>query len=166
MEPTLCFILCETPVIYLQGTICRCSSVGLTDHNRVSDNLCKTSCEISNNDQVVTTNTCGGKETYSVYAEENYYIQQADLFNFQIQLKSCELWNTSDYYDTVQVKINESSFQTQLTKLERCANTCLNQNVTTESIAFNGDNNQCLCIISQRLNLDSDDTHHLTILSN
>ncbi|CAF3791152.1 unnamed protein product [Rotaria sordida] len=166
MEPTLCFILCETPIVYLQGTICRCSGVGLTDHNRVSDKLCQTSCKRSNNNRVLTINTCGGRETYSVYAEENYYIQYAHLFNFQIQFKSCELWNTAGYYDTLQVKINESYVETQLTKLERCAATCLDQNATTKSIAFNDDNNQCLCIMSHKLNLNSDDIHHLTILSN
>ncbi|CAF3871152.1 unnamed protein product [Rotaria sordida] len=166
MEPTLCFILCETPVIYLQGTICRCSSVGLTDHNRLTDDHCTIPCIKPGNHRIKTINTCGGRKKYSAYAEENYYIQYADLLNFRIQLKSCELWNTSDYYDTVQVKINESSFQTKLTTLERCAFVCLKHNARTKSIAFNGDNNQCLCIISQRLNLDSDDTHHLTILSN
>jgi hypothetical protein len=29
MEPTLCFRLCDTPIVYLQATICRCSGGGL-----------------------------------------------------------------------------------------------------------------------------------------
>ncbi|CAF3363218.1 unnamed protein product [Rotaria sp. Silwood2] len=166
MEPTLCFILCETPIVYLQGPICRCSGVGLANHNRVTDGFCTIQCRKPGNRNVKTNNTCGGRETYSVYAEEKYYIQYAHLFNFRIQFKSCELWNTSGYYDTLQVKINELYVETQLTKLERCAATCLDQNATTKSIAFNDDNNQCLCIISHKLNLNSDDVHHLTILSN
>ncbi|CAF4712024.1 unnamed protein product [Rotaria sp. Silwood1] len=134
MEPNLCFILCETPIVYLQDNICRCSVVGLTDHDRVSDKLCQTSCKTSDNEPFLIMNTCEGRETYSVYAEEKYYIQYAHLSNFRIQFKSCQLWNTSVYDDTLQVKINELYVETQLTKLERCAATCLNQNATTKSI--------------------------------
>ncbi|CAF4993942.1 unnamed protein product [Rotaria sp. Silwood1] len=165
MEPNLCFILCETPIVYLQDNICRCSVVGLTDHDRVSDKLCQTSCKTSDNEPFLIMNTCEGRETYSVYAEEKYYIQYAHLSNFRIQFKSCQLWNTSVYDDTLQVKINELYVETQLTKLERCAATCLDQNARTKSIAFNDDNNQCLCITSHELNLNFDNIHHIKFLS-
>ena len=43
MEPTLCFRLCDTPIIYLQKTICRCSGGGLMHYNRQNDRLCSIS---------------------------------------------------------------------------------------------------------------------------
>ncbi|CAF3506525.1 unnamed protein product [Rotaria sp. Silwood1] len=166
MEPTLCFLLCETPIIYIQDNICRCSGSGLMDHNRQRDEYCTLSCQKPGDLHVRTDNTCGGRGTYSAYAEENFYTQHAHLFNYRIQFVSCELWNTSRNYDTFQVEIDQSSVKSPLNKLERCAAACLDQNATTKSIAFNGDNNQCLCITSRRLNLDIDAALNLTILSN
>ncbi|CAF3964194.1 unnamed protein product [Rotaria sordida] len=166
MEPTLCFLLCETPIIYIQDTICRCSGGGFMDHNRQQDELCTISCRKPGNTLVKTVNTCGGRETYSVYAEEKFYIQHAHLFNFRIQFTSCEFWNKTGYYNVLQVKIDKLSIKTPLNKLERCAAACLDQNTTTKSIAFNDDNNQCLCIMAQKLNPDSDSARYLTILSN
>ncbi|CAF0946670.1 unnamed protein product [Rotaria sordida] len=167
MEPTLCFLLCETPIIYIQNTICRCSGSGLTDHNQQRDELCSISCRKPGDTRIKTINTCGGRETYSVYAEEKFYIQHAHLFNFRIQFTSCELWNNTGYYNVSQVEIDRLSVnKTPLNKLERCTATCLDQNITTKSIAFNDDNNQCLCIMGRKLNLDSDSTHYLTILPN
>ncbi|CAF4292264.1 unnamed protein product, partial [Rotaria sordida] len=104
------------------------------DHNRQQDELCTISCRKPGNTQVKTVNTCGGRETYSVYAEEKFYIQHAHLFNFRIQFTSCELWNKTGYYNVLQVKIEKSSIKTPLNKLERCAAACLDQNTTTKSI--------------------------------
>ncbi|CAF1051081.1 unnamed protein product [Rotaria sp. Silwood1] len=147
MEPTLCFHLCETPIIYIQGSICRCSGGGLMDHSRQRDNFCTTLCPAPGNRQIKTTNTCGGQETYSAYAEYQFYIRHAHLFDYRIQFTSCQFWNTSGYYDTLQVKIHESSVKSSLTKLERCAGACFDRNATTKSI-------------------DSDRAHYLTILPN
>ncbi|CAF4977862.1 unnamed protein product, partial [Rotaria sp. Silwood1] len=134
MEPTLCFVLCETPFIYIQDEICRCSGGGLMDHNRQRDEYCTIPCRKPDYQQVETVNTCGGKGTYSAYAEENFYTQHAHLFNFRIQFISCELWNASGYYDTIQVEIDKSSVKSPLNILERCAAACLDQNAKTKSI--------------------------------
>ncbi|CAF1003222.1 unnamed protein product [Rotaria sordida] len=167
MEPTLCFRLCETSIIYIQDKICRCSGGGLMDHSRQRDIFCTIPCPTPGNRQVkATNNTCGGKETYSAYAEYQFYTRHAHLFEYRIKFTSCQFWNTSGYYDTLLVKIDESSVKSSLTKLDRCAGACLDQKVTTKSIAFNSDNNQCLCIMPQKLNVDSDRTLYLTILPN
>ncbi|CAF5106072.1 unnamed protein product, partial [Rotaria sp. Silwood1] len=89
MEPTLCFLLCETPIIYIQGSICRCSGGGLMDHNRQSDRHCNKPCIKPGDRTVRIVNTCGGAQTYSAYAEEKFYTQHAHLFNFRIQFTSC-----------------------------------------------------------------------------
>ncbi|CAF3464823.1 unnamed protein product [Rotaria sp. Silwood1] len=166
MEPTLCFLLCDTPIIYIQDRFCRCSGGGLMDYNRQIDELCRIPCRKPGNRQVKTVQTCGGTQTYSVYAEEKFYTQHAHLFNFRIQFKSCELWNTSRNYDALQIKIDKSSVKSPLNKLERCAAACLDQNTTTKSIAFNGDNDRCLCIMPGSLNLDTNGVLDLTILPN
>ncbi len=113
MEPELCFLLCETPIIYIKDKICRCSGGGLMVDNRAK---------------------CDGKETYSAYADDKFYTEHAHLFNYQIQFTSCELWNTSGFYDTLQVKIDKSSVKSPLSQLEQCAATCLDRNATTKSI--------------------------------
>ncbi|CAM2714508.1 unnamed protein product [Rotaria socialis] len=59
-------------------------------------------------------------ETYTAYTEN--------------QFSPCELWNNSGYYDTLHVQIDESSVQSPLNKLERCAVVCLDQNITASSI--------------------------------
>ncbi len=134
MEPTLCFLLCETPIIYIKDEICRCSGVGLMDHNREKHGKCTIKCRKPGNRDVTTADTCGGQETYSAYAEEKFYTEHAHLFNYRIQFISCELWNRSDFYDTLQVKIDKSSVKSPLNQLEQCAATCLDQNATTKSI--------------------------------
>jgi hypothetical protein len=48
MEPELCFLLCVTPIICIQGKVCRCSGSGLMANNKAK---------------------CGGKETYLAYVE-------------------------------------------------------------------------------------------------
>jgi hypothetical protein len=113
MEPKLCFLLCQTPIIYIKKEICRCSGGGLMTHNREK---------------------CENQETYSAYAEDKFYTEHAHLFNYQIQFTSCELWNTSGFYDTLQVKIDKSSVKSPLNQLEQCAATCLDRNATTKSI--------------------------------
>ncbi|CAF3918278.1 unnamed protein product [Rotaria sp. Silwood1] len=137
MEPTLCFRLCETPIIYIQDKICRCSGGGLMDHSRQRDIYCTIPCPAPGNRQVKTTNTCGAKETYSAYAEHQFYTRHAHLFEYRIQFTSCQFWNTSGYYDILQVKIDESFVKSSLTKLERCAAACFDQNATTKSIDSN-----------------------------
>ncbi|CAF1411640.1 unnamed protein product [Rotaria sordida] len=166
MEPTLCFLLCDTPIIYIQGSICRCSGGGLMVHNQQIDELCSIPCRKPGDRRTITVQTCGGAQTYSVYAEEKFYTHHAHLFNFRIQFKSCELWNTSHNYDALQIKINKSSVKSPLNKLERCAAACLDQNTTTKSIAFNDDNDRCLCIMSRTLNLNVNGGLDLTILPN
>ncbi len=113
MEPNLCFLLCETPIIYIKNKICRCSSGGLTANNREK---------------------CENEETYSAYVADKFYAEHAHLFHYQIQFTSCQLWNTSGFYDTLQVKIDKSSVKSPLNQLEQCAATCLDQNATTNSI--------------------------------
>ncbi|CAF3973159.1 unnamed protein product [Rotaria sordida] len=164
MEPTLCFVLCETPIIYIQHEICRCSGGGLLDHNRQRDEYCTIPCRKPDYHEVKTVNTCGGRGTYSAYTEENFYTQHAHLFNFRIQFASCELWNASGYYDIMQVKIDASSVKYPLNKLERCAATCLDQNAMIKSIAFNSDSNQCLCIIPRESFPDFGRAFYLTVL--
>jgi hypothetical protein len=134
MEPVLCFRLCETPIIYIQRSICRCSWSGLMDYRRQRDTYCPTPCPKSGYRQVKTNNSCGGEETYSAYAENHFYTKHAHLFAYRIRFRSCEYWNISGYYDTLQVKIDESFGKLALNKLERCAAACLDQNKTTRSI--------------------------------
>ncbi|CAF2666066.1 unnamed protein product [Rotaria sp. Silwood2] len=134
MEPTLCFLLCETPIIYIQDKICRCSGSSLMDHNRQRNEHCTIRCRKPGDHQARTASACGGRETYSAYAEAKFYTQHAHLFNYRIEFTSCELWNTSGYYDTLQVKIDKSSVKSPLNKLEQCAAACLDQNATTKSI--------------------------------
>ncbi|CAF3811507.1 unnamed protein product [Rotaria sp. Silwood1] len=134
MEPTLCFRLCQTPIIYIKDNICRCSGGGLMNYNRKSDKHCSIPCIKLGNRHVRTTNTCGGSDTYSAYAENQFYVRYAHLFDYRIQYASCQLWNASEYYDTLKVEIDESSVKPSLNKLERCAAACFDQNATTTSI--------------------------------
>ncbi|CAF4173834.1 unnamed protein product, partial [Rotaria magnacalcarata] len=133
MEPTLCFRLCETPMIYLQGKVCRCAGSGLMGYDRQRDSFCSTPCDIVISGPV-KTNTCGGRGAHSVYAEEQFYTRHAHLLSYNIKFSSCQLWKTSGYYHTVQVEIDESSTNSSLSKLERCAAACLDRNATTKSI--------------------------------
>ena len=135
MEPTLCFRLCETPMIYLQGKICRCAGSGLMDSNRQRNSFCSVPCGSVVNGQN-KNDTCGNVEFHSVYAEEQFYTRHAHLLKYQIQFASCQLWKTSGYYDTVQVQIDESTAKSSLSKLERCAAACLDRNTTTKSIGM------------------------------
>ena len=134
MEPTLCFRLCNTPIIYLQKTICRCSGGGLMAHNRQNDKICAIPCTKPADRQFKTANTCGGLRTYSAYVEDQFYTRHGHLFSYQIQFLSCELWPISNVYDTFQVKFDDPSVKSSLTKMERCAAACLDQNLTTKSI--------------------------------
>ncbi|CAF3728420.1 unnamed protein product [Rotaria sp. Silwood1] len=163
MEPTLCFRLCQTPIIYIKDNICRCSGGGLMNYNRKSDKHCSIPCIKLGNRHVRTTNTCGGSDTYSAYAENQFYVRYAHLFDYRIQYASCQLWNASEYYDTLKVEIDESSVKPSLNKLERCAAACFDQNATTTSIGFNDDSNQCLCLLSRNLYTDNH-ARYLTIL--
>ncbi|CAF3685928.1 unnamed protein product, partial [Rotaria sp. Silwood1] len=165
MEPTLCFSLCQTPIIYIQASICRCSGGGLMDYNRGSDRYCSIPCPKPGNRQVQTINTCGGSEGYSAYVEEHFYTKHAYLFKYQIHFASCQLWKSSGYYDTFQVQIDGSSDKTSLNKMEQCAAACFDQNTTTKSIAFNDDNNQCSCIMPEKLKTDFHE-RYFSILSN
>ncbi len=134
MEPTLCFRLCDTPIIYLQKTICRCSGGGLMHYNRQPDSYCSIRCTKPADRQAKTENTCGGLRTYSAYVEENFYIRHGHLFNYQINFFSCELWKDSDVYEKFSVKLNQTIIRSSLNKIELCAAECLDQNMTTKSI--------------------------------
>jgi hypothetical protein len=137
MEPTLCFRLCDTAIIYLQKTICRCSGAGLMHHNRQEDKYCTIPCSKPSDRQVKTGNTCGGQRTYSAYVEENFYIRHGHLFNYQIHFFACELWKHTDVYDTIQVNLDDNIIPSSLNKIEQCAATCLDTNTTTKSIGKN-----------------------------
>lgn len=131
MEPTFCFRLCDTPIIYLQKTICRCSGGGLMHHNRKDDQQCSIQCSKPADRLVNTSNTCGGPLTYSAYVENNFYIRHGHLFNYQINFFACELWNKDDVYETFQVS---TAVQSSLNKLERCAAACLDNNTNIKSL--------------------------------
>lgn len=137
MEPTLCFRLCNTPIIYLQKTICRCSGGGLMHHNKQKDASCTIQCSKPADRQVNTANTCGGSRTYSAYVEEDFYIRHGHLFNYQINFLACEQWKTEGIYNTVQVNTEDTSTKLALNRMERCAAECLDNNVTTKSIGKN-----------------------------
>jgi hypothetical protein len=134
MEPTLCFRLCDTPIIYLQKTVCRCSGGGLMHHNRQHDNYCLIPCSKAADRQVKTANTCGGSRTYSVYVEEQFYIRHGHLFHYQIQFSSCELWIDLKFYRTLSVKLDEKMIKSSLNKLEQFAATCLDKDTRTKAI--------------------------------
>lgn len=134
MEPNLCFRLCETPIIFIRYTECRCSGSGIMHYDRHRDSDCPIQCTKPGDSRIITTERCGGREMYSLYAEENFYTRHAHLLEYRIQYESCQFWNRSDYYDTFQVKTDASSVKSPLNRLERCAATCLDQNSTTTSI--------------------------------
>jgi hypothetical protein len=140
MEPTLCIRLCDTPIIYLQKTVCRCSGAGLMHYNRQNDNQCSIPCTKPVDRSVQTKNTCGGSYTYSVYVQENFYSQHEHLLDYRIQFSACELWRTSNIYETVSVQIDQNNVRTSLNQLERCAASCLDKTVTTKSIGNRTDN--------------------------
>ncbi|CAM4740124.1 unnamed protein product [Rotaria magnacalcarata] len=150
MEPTLCFRLCDTPVIYLQSTICRCAGGGLMHYNRQNDDLCKISCTKPVDRSVNSLNTCGGSSTYSAYVEENFFTRHGHLFDYQIKFSACELWKASDVYDIEQITLPDVVARSSLNRLERCAAACLDRNITTKSIGYNEDSNKCSCIVPVR----------------
>ncbi|CAF1125765.1 unnamed protein product [Rotaria sp. Silwood1] len=165
MEPTLCFRLCDTPIIYLQGTICRCSGGGLMDYRRQSNDLCQIPCTKPVDRSVKTPNTCGGSSTYSAYVQDKFFIKHGHLFDYQINFASCELWTGSDVYDTSEVRLNDIG-RSSLNKLEQCAATCLDRNATTRSIGFNDDSDKCLCIMPLKSSKIFDRTHYIKQLAN
>ncbi|CAF4155070.1 unnamed protein product, partial [Adineta steineri] len=165
MEPTLCFSLCETPIIYIQSSICRCSWSGLMDYSRRGDKHCSIRCPKPGYRKVITNNTCGGSESYSAYAENQFYTKHAHLLDYRIQLRSCEFWNSSTDVNIFQVKIDISE-KLALNTLERCAAACIDQNMTTKAIAFNSDSSQCSCIMQQEISVIPSRTLNTTILSN
>jgi hypothetical protein len=134
MEPTLCFRLCDTPIIYLQKTVCRCSGGGLMHYNRQSDNVCTIPCTKPVDRSVKSVNTCGGSLTYSAYVQGTFYRRHGHLFVYQIQFSSCESWKNAEVYDTVEVNFNDGITRSSLNRLEKCAAACLDQNATTKSI--------------------------------
>ncbi|CAF0884788.1 unnamed protein product [Adineta ricciae] len=147
MEPLLCFRLCDTPIIYLQKTICRCSGGGFMHYNRQNDSSCPIPCPKATDSKHLSNNTCGGSRTYSVYSEQGFYSRHGHLFNYQIKFSSCESWAKQGIYDTIDIKLNELPIISSLNKLEQCAAVCLDRNITTKSIAFNNDENRCVCIM-------------------
>ncbi len=134
MEPTLCFRLCDTPIIYLQKTVCRCSGGGIMHYNKQDDKYCTISCTKPADRQGQIDSKCGGSKTYSVYAEEQFYIRHGHLFNYQIQFLSCELWVKHDVYDTFSIRLDNIIIKSSLNKMDQCAAACLDQNTTTKSI--------------------------------
>ncbi|CAF1131269.1 unnamed protein product [Rotaria sordida] len=166
MEPTLCFRLCDTPIIYLQSTVCRCSGGGLMHYKRQIDELCKLPCTKPVDRSIKSSNTCGGSLTYSAYVQDKFFIKHGHLFDYQIHFSSCELWTNPDVYDTSEIQLSNIIERSSLNKLEQCAAACLDQNATTKSIAFNDDNDKCLCVMPLKPSKTFDRTHYITILSN
>ncbi|CAF3088507.1 unnamed protein product [Rotaria socialis] len=150
MEPTLCFRLCDTPVIYLQSTVCRCAGGGLMHYSRQNDDLCKIPCAKPVDRSVKSLNTCGGLSTYSAYVEDNFFTRHGHLFDYQIKFSACELWKISDIYDIEQITLPDVVARSSLNRLERCAAACLDKNVTTKSIGYNEDSSKCSCIMVLR----------------
>lgn len=135
MEPTLCFRLCDTPIVYLQKTICRCSGAGLMHHDRQEDKFCSYRCSTVANRRGETNNTCGGQQTYSAYIQHEYFLRHRHLFNHQIDFFACELWNKTNIYDTIEIDFDDiTTTDMLLHKMEQCAAACLDRNVTTKSI--------------------------------
>ncbi|CAF1131284.1 unnamed protein product [Rotaria sordida] len=134
MEPTLCFRLCDTPIIYLQSTVCRCSGGGLMHYKRQIDELCKLPCTKPVDRSIKSSNTCGGSLTYSAYVQDKFFIKHGHLFDYQIHFSSCELWTNPDVYDTSEIQLSNIIERSSLNKLEQCAAACLDQNATTKSI--------------------------------
>ena len=133
MEPTLCFRLCDTPVIYLQKTICRCSGGGLMHYNRQNDGLCASPCPQPVDRSVQSTHTCGGSMTYSAYIQDKFYSLHGHLFDYQIEFSSCVSWKTNGVYESYEVNFEIIVPTSSLNRLEKCAAACLNQNATTKS---------------------------------
>ncbi|CAF1551354.1 unnamed protein product [Adineta ricciae] len=111
MEPTLCFSLCQTPIIYIRNFICRCAWAGLMDHNRQNDDDCKLPCRKLGNRRLKTNNSCGGYKAYSAYIKNHFYIKYIHLFNYQIQLKSCESEENYMNFNIFQVEIDGLSIK-------------------------------------------------------
>ncbi|UJR31253.1 hypothetical protein I4U23_018755 [Adineta vaga] len=166
MEPTLCFRLCDTPIIYLQKTVCRCSGGGLTDQNRQIAKACTYPCTQPVDRSVKTSNKCGGPSAYSAYVQEKFYSTHGHLFDYQIKFSSCETWRKSDVYDTSEIILSSITVRSSLNKLEQCAAACLDQNATTKSIAFNGDSDRCTCIMPLKSNKYFEKLHYITIEKN
>lgn len=133
MEPTLCFRLCDTPIIYLQKTICRCSGGGLMHHNRQRDELCKFPCTKPVDRIIQSKNTCGGTQTYSAYVQDKFYTQHGHLFTYQIHFSSCES-GFDEVYETYEANFTNTIIKSSLNQLEKCAAACLDQNATTKSL--------------------------------
>jgi hypothetical protein len=149
MEPTLCFRLCDTPIVYLQKTICRCSGGGLTHYNRQNDDLCKIPCTKPVDRSINSANTCGGVSTYSAYVQEKFYSHHGHLFDYRIQFSTCELWKNRDIYEIYDVQYDNIIGRSSLNRLEQCAAACLDQNATTKSIG------KCVFIlIESRIKVD------------
>lgn len=134
MEPTLCFRLCDTPIIYIQSTVCRCSGGGLMHYDKQPDQFCPTACPKPVDRDVTTRHTCGGLSTYSAYVQNTFYSKHGHLFHYQIQFSSCELWKSSDVYDILEVDLSKNPIRSSLNKLEQCAAACLDQSRFTKSI--------------------------------
>ena len=134
MEPILCFRLCDTPIIYLKGTVCRCSGGGLMHHNRQDNSHCWISCPKIAARQGQKVDTCGGSGTYSAYVEQAFYGRHGHLFNYQIEFFSCESWTERKVYDTEIVDFSELMIISSVNRLERCAAACLDRNTTTKAI--------------------------------
>jgi hypothetical protein len=134
MEPTLCFRLCDTPVIYLQKTVCRCSGAGLMHWARQNNSQCNIPCAKPVDRAVDAGNTCGSTTFYSAYAQAHFYSRHGHLFDYRISFRSCELWNTPDAYQTSVAKFDNEITHSSLNRLEKCAAACLDQNSTTKSI--------------------------------
>ncbi|CAF0850846.1 unnamed protein product [Adineta ricciae] len=134
MDPKLCFLLCGTPIIYIQKSICRCSWSDLMDQSKTSDSHCQTHCWRSGYYESDTNGSCGGEKTYSAFAENQFYLKHGHLLDFQLKFRSCELWNTSSNLNPLPIEIDELSDKPSSNKLERCAAACLDQYRKVQSI--------------------------------
>ena len=106
------------------------------DKSRLIDKMCSWPCTKPVDRAVNTFNTCGGPSAYSVYVQEKFYSLHGHLFNYRIDFSTCELWKSSDVYDTQAIRLTGITVRSSLNKLEQCAAACLDNNATTRSIGM------------------------------
>ncbi|UJR19627.1 hypothetical protein I4U23_022761 [Adineta vaga] len=119
---------------YFETSICRCSRSGLMDQSRQQNSDCSISCPKLGHSELKTNISCGGSGTYSAYAESKLYAKHFHLFDYKIQFRLCEFWDSSAGSGVFQVKIDGFSEKLALNKLERCAAACFDQTKTVQSI--------------------------------
>ncbi|CAF1153247.1 unnamed protein product [Didymodactylos carnosus] len=109
--------------------------------------MCATSLDERNK-----VDTCGGIDTYSMYIKKSYYLNHGHLLHYQIEFYACEKWKAINNVKMNTIDMTKSSSlldqMSTLNTIEKCAAKCLDQNITTEFLAFNGEQT-CICMSHQ-----------------